>query len=186
MGFYETKYIEMVDKQMPFVKAVRQQVFPEIPVDQVYPMYDFSDGYDGIGFGGYNFCITEDEIETIAGKRKVIRWVLSAYAEQTGGHWELDDLCEKEIGQFNSVADCLAEIGRIEYKRKIDEVGMGLAMAECGEDDVYGHLEAMKKEGESRCPHGLNCHECDACMILGDQASDAYREDQMKPRHIGP
>ncbi len=172
-----------VDKQMEFLRVVRAEVFPFITADFVNPVHEVDDDRHYIEFGPYNFYPVEGVISSIAGDRPCIHWSMMVWATQHNYPFAPDDVDEEEIGEFDSIFDCLCEIGRQQYANQIGAIQECLAL-KAGEEELNKaaeEWEEMQKEDKSPCPHQNDPGECNACMIASDLAYDAARED----RHFG-
>lgn len=173
---------------MPLVRVIREKMFPSVTEDEVKIICD--DDLNYIQFGGYNFYPVEEKVKTLVGENTCFKWNMTTWVRTSGGYWEQDDVDEKDLGQFDSVEDCLAEIGRIDYENQIASISEGLRY-EAMEKSCREYEKFMSEHPPEPllCPHGVEFHECNACLVAGDMAYDAAREAKYfgrGGRGIGP
>lgn len=175
---------EAMKKVEKYLEPIRKNAFPFIPADHVRIIDE--DEFKVIEFGFYNFYPIEKETRTIAGLKKIIKWNMTAWYTVHGSFNPFnggypDELDEKDLGQFDSIFDCLAEIGKIEISDKINGVCEAIDQEEFAKAEEEWEKEMEKNPPPpQKCPHGNDYSECNACLIASDFAYDAAREDRFR------
>jgi len=132
-------YAEAVDKAMPFITRARDQVFPEMPADMVSAIHDQEDPHDQgahfIEFGCYVLTPIQGERPSIRGPIPVLKWNLMVVVETPGSFNPFDGgyppgSDDVDLGDYDNVCDCLAEMGRIRVKSHLDAILDGLEYEE--------------------------------------------------------
>lgn len=173
-----------LNKVGKYLEPIREKVFPFISKDHVKIVDE--DGFQRVEFGPYCFYPVEDAIRTIGGLRSCIKWNMTvekiihgSFNPFNGGY--PDDVEEVDLGQFDSIFNCLSEVGRIECSNKIDSVCESIDYEEMAkaDEDYEKWLDEHPPEPQL-CPHNKEWHECNACMDASDLAYDAARENRFR------
>lgn len=169
-----------VDDKLNEVKEIVKSVFPYMSHLDIKAVHDSDDpeeeGAHYIDMDWYMLSPVVGKKPSIRGMREVLQWNImtviyhsGSFNPYNGGEPPYSD--ERDMGTCDTVADCLAEIGKEEVLQKISNV-----LERIRESEVV--LEEIEYESEphTRCPHDREYDECNECMILSDQAYKTMRE----------